>query len=179
MNKIYVIGDLHFGHKNIIGFTTRGAFARTVDEHDELLLNNWNETIRKNDTVYVLGDVAWTRAAAFQYLPQLHGKKYLVGGNHDVWNWVKHDFEKYYGAKEIKDVVLTHIPIHPQELYTPVRRWEFNVHGHLHDNRVMALDGTVDKNYINVCCEHVGMRPVELDAVIERAKMARDGALIA
>lgn len=170
MSTVFVIGDTHFGHANIVGFTTRGKFATCAAEHDELLIENWNAAVRPRDVVYVVGDVAWTRTAAAACLPQLHGMKYLVGGNHDVWEWVRHDFDKFFGAREMKvagkKLILTHIPVHPQELYVPVRRWDFNIHGHLHDNVVLTADGQPDPNYICVCCEHTGMRPVALEDVV-------------
>ena len=170
MSTVFTIADTHFGHKGILNFTTRKHYVRTIDEHDQLLIDNWNATVKKTDVVYLLGDVAWTRAAAAECLPWLKGIKYLVGGNHDVWSWLKHDFNHFYGAKEKhiggKRLILTHIPVHPQELYTPIRRWDYNIHGHLHDNRVLAPDGSVDKNYLCVSCEQVAMRPVAIEDLI-------------
>ena len=170
MSRVFLISDLHFGHKNIIGFTSRGRMVRSIEEHDELLIENWNAEVNKHDVVYVLGDVAWRSESAEKCLPRLRGKKFLVSGNHDVWRWVSGAFGKIYGAKEIDGSIMTHIPIHPQELYAPKRRWEFNIHGHLHDEVVRDASGNRDPNYINVCCEHVGMRPVLLESLLESAR---------
>ena len=51
---IYYIADMHFGHENVIRFDDR-PFADT-EQMDEVLIQNWNERVTADDTVYVLGD---------------------------------------------------------------------------------------------------------------------------
>ena len=78
----YYIGDLHFGHANVIGFDNR-PFS-DVDEMDRGLIENWNSRITKNDQVYILGDVAFHNEKPYSwYLSQLKGQKHLIVGNHD------------------------------------------------------------------------------------------------
>lgn len=74
--------DLHFGHINIITYTHR-PFA-DVDEMDEALVQTWNETVRPDDTVWVLGDVCMGRIEhSLGLVAQLHGTRLLLSGNHD------------------------------------------------------------------------------------------------
>lgn len=174
MSRVFLISDLHFGHQGILRFTTRRHYCQSVEEHDALLIKNWNQTVSKDDTVYVLGDVAWNREAALACLPQLQGQKFLVGGNHDSWQWLRYDFDKFFGAREYRGCVFTHIPVHPQELYTPTRRWEFNFHGHTHDSHVLNAHDCPDPNYVNVCCEQVGMTPIPFEDVLALARKRRD-----
>ena len=54
---IYYIADMHFGHTNVIRFDDR-PFADT-EQMDEVLIQNWNERITADDTVYALGDSFW------------------------------------------------------------------------------------------------------------------------
>ena len=54
---IYYIADMHFGHENVIRFDDR-PFADT-EQMDEVLIQNWNERVAADDTVYVLGDAFW------------------------------------------------------------------------------------------------------------------------
>ena len=146
----------------------RGKLYKTIEEHDEAIIENWNAEVNSRDVVYHLGDVAWYGPAAARCLPRLNGrKKYLIAGNHDVPKWVSPYFDAIGGAKDIRGCLLTHVPIHPQEFY----RWKFNIHGHLHDNIVKTPEGEPDLRYICASCEHINMRPVELDALIERWEM--------
>ena len=78
----YYIGDLHFGHNNILRFDNR-PFADT-DEMDRALIEYWNKRVKDDDDVYILGDFAYrnTRPEEY-YLKQLRGRKHLIVGNHD------------------------------------------------------------------------------------------------
>lgn len=169
MSRVFVISDTHFGHTNILGFTSRGKLYRTIEAHDEAIIENWNAEVTNRDVVYHLGDVCWYGPVAARVLPLLNGKrKYLIAGNHDVPKWVTPYFDAIGGAKDMgkRGCLLTHVPIHPQEFY----RWEFNIHGHLHDGYVKDEKGNRDDRYICASCEHINMRPVELDALIEHRR---------
>lgn len=80
---IYFCSDTHFGHANVLRYDRR-PFA-TIEEHDEALVENWNATVKPNDVVYHLGDVAWGQSAEEIdiLLGRLHGVKSLITGNHD------------------------------------------------------------------------------------------------
>lgn len=156
----FVISDTHFGHKNILSFTSRNYSS--IEEHDQAIIDNWNSVVGPKDIVYHLGDVAWSKKAADKNLPQLNGVKHLIGGNHDKHQWLAKYFEKIHGVLVIDDVVFTHIPIHHTEFY----RWRLNVHGHLHDNFVPYPDGSADERYRCVSCEHVSMTPILLSEAI-------------
>jgi calcineurin-like phosphoesterase family protein len=47
----------------------------------DTMLNNWNNTVSNQDTVYIVGDVALGRTKF--WLDKLTGKKVLILGNHD------------------------------------------------------------------------------------------------
>ena len=179
--QVFVTSDTHFGHVNLLGTPGRKGLFDSIEEHDEIIVHNWNTTVGKRDVVYHLGDVAWTRVAAASTLPRLRGIKYLVSGNHDVPQWMSHDWDKVYGAKVHDQCILTHIPIHPDELI----RWHCNVHGHLHSKRIMKnstmkLDGLYiddaeqyDRRYICVSVEQTNFRPRPWDDVREEINQWR------
>ena len=114
----YYIADCHFGHKNILAYDNRPF--KTIEEHDEAIIKNWQNTVKPEDDVYILGDFSWydakKTAAILQKLP---GMKHLIIGNHDqqiVDNAnAKMQFIEYINYKEIKDgnddIVLCHYPI--------------------------------------------------------------------
>ncbi len=161
--NVYGIGDLHFGHRAINTYRTEFS---TEEEHTQALSDHWNDTVKKpKDLVYVLGDAAFTYEGLIA-IGKLRGRKILIRGNHDLLgtNAYLEFFEEVYGALSYKNKWLTHIPIHPTELYG-----RLNVHGHCH--RVPGvpelggeLFGTaaLDDRYVNLCCDWTGYRPVDL-----------------
>ena len=80
---IYYIADTHFGHANILKHDHR-PFENT-EEMDTTLINNWNERVKTNDDVYIIGDLCFRNADHPEewYLKRLNGRKHLIIGNHD------------------------------------------------------------------------------------------------
>lgn len=163
MAETFFIADTHFGHINALEF--RSQFD-TIEQHDEHIIDRWNRTVRPQDIVYHLGDVVMNRRC-IPTVGRLNGHKRLVRGNHDLFNlkdWLPY-FENVMGVRvfEKHGFVCSHIPLHPES----VKRWGFNVHGHLHSN---ALE---DPHYLCVSCEQVDYTPVALPdilATLERRK---------
>ena len=84
-NKIYVVSDTHFGHRKVIEFEAVNRPFKTIEDHDRELVERWNATVRKEDTVWHLGDVFFGGREAHGILAALNGVKRLVLGNHDVY----------------------------------------------------------------------------------------------
>jgi calcineurin-like phosphoesterase family protein len=167
MTKVFVIADTHFGHANVINVPGRVGLFDSIHHHDETLIENWNGAVTKRDVVYLLGDIGFDSKGYVSggVLPRLNGRIEAVGGNHDSSELLA-QCDKVHGVK-----VLTHIPIHPQEMY-----WDINVHGHLHGNTVKKhadnpamgwASSEKDVRYVCVSCEHVGFTPVNLLELLE------------
>lgn len=157
MNRIFVISDTHFGHKKIIEFEAATRLFPTIAEHDEELVRRWNATVKKHDTVWHLGDVLFGRDT-FEILRRLNGVKKLVMGNHDCYPsrlYLEH-FNQVVGAVEMRDCILTHVPVHPSQF----GRYKANIHGHLHSTKLE------DARYINVSADCIGLAPVPLDDLL-------------
>ncbi len=81
----YFTADTHFGHKNIIRLANR-PFS-SLEEMDETLFDAWQTTLKPDDILYHLGDVAFGNSHAISQvvdrIKKLPGIKYLVPGNHD------------------------------------------------------------------------------------------------
>jgi len=92
VEKLYFTSDTHFQHANIIKHCGR-PFA-SVEEHDAVLVENWNKKIPKDGIVFHLGDVAmaFDEERLKEILDSLNGTIYLIVGNHDVPHL---DFIKY------------------------------------------------------------------------------------
>ena len=85
-----------------------------------MIINNWKNKVKDDDTVYILGDVGMYHAREIgNILNNLPGRKILVTGNHDFKNIhsssYKKTFAKITSYLEIEDngrnVVLFHYPI--------------------------------------------------------------------
>jgi calcineurin-like phosphoesterase family protein len=174
MSNIFVVSDTHFQHEKIIGYANRPF--NSVWDMDEALVDNWNSTVGKKDTVWHLGDVYMgtkDRSYMDKLLGRLHGNKKLVLGNHDDGHdhLLRIHFNEIVIWKKYKryGVMLTHVPIHPWALDDDIRWSEnsplrkVNIHGHLHD-KVVPNDHM--KRYINVSVEQIGYKPVLLESLI-------------
>jgi calcineurin-like phosphoesterase family protein len=172
--NVFLISDTHFSHKNICSFTKNdGSKLRpfdNVEEMDELMIENWNKTVRPIDKVYHLGDVAINRNG-LKVLERLNGKKVLIKGNHDIFplkDYLSHFYD--IRAYHILDkMILSHIPIHPNSN----GRFKVNIHGHTHSNKVMrklpshwceAIE-EIDPFYFCVCVEQINYTPISLEEV--------------
>ena len=88
--QIYIVSDLHFHHKNILKHCpVRQKICSAKDENDveawdKWIIEKWNDTVNKKDIVYILGDFIFgSQESAKKVLDKLHGKKFLILGNHD------------------------------------------------------------------------------------------------
>ena len=54
---IFFTSDTHFGHSKIIDYCKR-PFS-SIEEHDKTLIQNWNNVVGQDDTVFHLGDFAY------------------------------------------------------------------------------------------------------------------------
>lgn len=132
MNNILISADTHFSHLNISIYTKRPVI-RTGDtyidnngnerwvskniaiirtrEMNNILINDWNKVVGKNDLVYHLGDVCFGDPT--EILRQLNGKIILIPGNHDrdIIDYIKH-------TKQDKIRIIGGIPIDGDKIFT-------------------------------------------------------------
>lgn len=116
----YYLADCHFHHRNVIRYDSR-PWASLV-EMETALVQNWNRAVGDTDVVYIVGDFLWSKDPAvwMELTDQLHGKKVLIRGNHDLSREQMSPellarFEAVVDYLEIVDegrrVVLCHYPI--------------------------------------------------------------------
>jgi calcineurin-like phosphoesterase family protein len=162
MCKVRFIADLHLGHENMA--KSRGF--ENSDSQDEYIVSKWNSVVTKKDLTYILGDVTMESPKKYPILDRLNGRKIVVLGNHDrvqdVPELLKY-VDRVGGIIKYKGIWLTHCPVHGSELEYRVNK---NIHGHIHDKRVMLLDSCFeepDPRYICVSCEQVDYTPKSLE----------------
>ena len=82
-DKIWITADLHFGHQKDFLWKPRGFSSS--EEHDNVIVSNWNNVVKPNDTVYILGDLMLgNQDHGIEYLNKLNGFKRIILGNHDT-----------------------------------------------------------------------------------------------
>ena len=129
---IWFTSDLHLGHKAAISMCERPF--ETVEEKNEILIYNFNSCVKKNDTVYILGDIAHRTPVidVNQMIGRLNGKKVLCKGNHDK-NYEESLFHGIYDFLEITvngvNVSLMH---YPMMAWPKSRHGSLHLHGHIH-----------------------------------------------
>jgi len=142
MSKVYFTSDWHFGHKAILKYRD----FESIEQHDQTFIDNFNKVVNKRDTVFFMGDIAFTEEGLkkLNELKYCH-KKILYLGNHDTLKteeYLKY-FDEVHALRSYKNFWLSHCPIHPQEMRNRIG----NIHRHLHAS---ILD---DKNYFDVSPE--------------------------
>jgi calcineurin-like phosphoesterase family protein len=155
---IFVISDLHLGHANIIRYCARPFPHDGAGEMDEVLIKNWNYTVKPSDRIFHIGDLCYGTEAKdpSEYLRQLNGNVSLIEGNHD---------EKNTNAHLSETLVHRDIPfllIHdPDDRGEPFSGWV--VHGHHHNNNLADYPFiNFEDRRINVSAEVVRYQPVSL-----------------
>ena len=152
-HNTWFISDVHFGHSGVLYYhpQRREAAGITLEElqtnkkeavrkHDEWLINLWNETIKKDDVVYFLGDFSWyNKEDTEKLLGKLNGKKFLIRGNHDK---PLQGLERYFvWVGDIKEAKFNHDEydfIDPNETFCiemchyPMLSWNRKQHGTVH-----------------------------------------------
>lgn len=134
MQNTFFTADQHLDHARIIEHTNRPH--RSVQDMNEALIEAWNKKVKRNDTVYHLGDLCWSARSIGEHLKRLNGQIILVQGNHDMLNSsIRKNFLTVVPYREIKVagrvIVLFHYPI---EGWNKKMHGSLHFHGHEHGN---------------------------------------------
>ena len=147
----YYIADLHFFHESLNTKMDNRGFEN-VEAMNQYMIDKWNQKVRRNDEVVILGDLSWGKAEETnELLRKLHGKLYLISGNHDRFlknkNFDSSRFEWIKPYEELQDnnrkVILCHYPI---MCYNGQYRLDeegnpktYMLYGHVHDTHDQRL----------------------------------------
>lgn len=163
-SNIWFTSDTHFGHNK--DFIYKPRSFNNIQEHDEVIIENWNSIVQPRDIVYHLGDTIMGRDREYglECMRRLNGFIYLVGGNHDTFNKQKELINEcgviYLGhAAKIKiskrlSFFLCHYPV----LTAPV-----DAAGNIHSTLYSLCGHTHTKNKF-IDWDKGGIYHVELDA---------------
>jgi calcineurin-like phosphoesterase family protein/2'-5' RNA ligase len=160
--RTYVCSDLHLDHANIIKYCKRPF--RDLRQMNEVLVENWNRTVRPKDTVYFLGDMAYGRSSrnADYWLERLNGKVIFIKGNHEGKNRTAMH-EKLIIEHHGESILLIH-----DDKDAPEDWNGWIIHGHHHNNKPEEhpLINTSTKR-MNVSVEFTDYKPILLDELLK------------
>jgi calcineurin-like phosphoesterase family protein len=164
--KEFVIGDPHFGHKNIIKYCERPFECE--DAMDEVLIHNWNSVVKNGHIVYINGDFSMRgKEETTKIISRLNGIKYLIRGNHDTKS---NNYYRQCGFDEVsafpiiyKDFyIISHKPCYmtPQMPYA-------NIFAHVHNS---SAYNDYSCNTFCSSVERINYTPIEINKAIEIMK---------
>lgn len=168
---IWFTSDLHFFHDRVLEFHSKRKeiFGKDIQSAKEAMITLQNSRVSKNDTVYILGDLAFGGVEDKRKLfMRLNGNKVLVLGNHDkVPNKLKSYFNHITQIKNLtfkKSVYnFLHRDLEIIMCHFPMLTWEHKekgsvmVHGHCHgkvdkineDSKDLRVDVGIDGKLAN------------------------------
>lgn len=179
MGNIYFTSDLHGNHDR--GFIYQPRGFNNIQNMNEAIVKNWNETVQSDDEIYVLGDLCLggpnSLEANKRFIESLHGRIHVIRGNHDTDARVKM-YRECANVVEVVDALylnygkyhfyLSHYPTFTSNLEKEtLESCLINLYGHTHQKTNFYND--IPFMY------HVGVdshdcKPVDIETVIEDIK---------
>lgn len=168
---IYVTSDTHFCHDKPFIYEPRGFSS--IQEMNETLIENWNETVSKNDIVYVLGDFFLGTDYDFikNTVERLNGNIYLILGNHDTnAKWQFYTMLSNILSVKYADIIvykkrqfyMSHYPTLTATLQSNPEKAIFNLFGHTHSKDKFYEDSPY---MYNVAVDANDNRPVSMEEI--------------
>lgn len=156
MGLVYMMSDPHLDHNNVTLFRTQ---FKTKEEQTEYIKDRYHSVVTKNDKVFFLGDVCFSKRSLLD-LSTWKGTKTLILGNHDTEKLTVNElstcFSQIHSLITYKGCLLSHAPIHESQL-----RGKRNIHGHTHSYNLP------DDRYLNVSMENIDYTPISLEQIRE------------
>lgn len=155
LNMEFFISDLHNMDDNIIKYMHRPF--EDVYHMQDTIVDNWNDTVNSEDTVWLLGDVGDVKI-----LSQLNGIIKIVLGNHDdeaQINKMYPDIKTYDLPVMINNTTwCSHVPILDGIVpESPL----INIHGHIHRYFYgIGSDWSSGRRHFNVSVENINYTPI-------------------
>ena len=202
MNTLFC-SDLHIGHHKVAEIRVPPTTIpdcmqdRITGIHDKLLALAWDRKVRKDDIVYILGDISSGSTSgvkhALEWLKARPGRKRLITGNHDpIWPYHR-DCHKWFPAfMDVFESVqafgrvrihlgegyvtawMSHFPFESDHSETP--RFpearlkdcgQYLLHGHTHDTSVL---NPFNRREIHVGVDAWNLAPVSMGEIAEIIK---------
>lgn len=163
---IYFTSDLHLYHRNIIEYSNR-PFS-SLEEMNFKLIENINNTVDYDDTLYILGDFSFTTVArSLEIIKTINCNNIIfTQGNHDQARFVNKllslnkNITAYFINErpcfELDDtrVHFNHTPSLESDIDTNIY-----LHGHIHTEGTETIN---KQNHYDVGVDNNSFRPISL-----------------
>lgn len=169
---IFFTSDLHLGDDRLELYH-RNLISDYSNDIDNLIISNWNNTVKDGDKVYCVGDIVYAPSLIGR-LSELNGEKILITGNYDIdkldslmpyfdsvystliMDLQYDDLIKYPSVlARYKKLYLNHYPNRASNEFDV-----FNIVGHIHGL------WQVQPKMINVSTDAWHFTPVSLDTIL-------------
>lgn len=180
--NVFFSSDWHLGHKKIQQFCPTTRCESTVEEMNEMLIEQHNKHVKPGDLFFHLGDFTFMNAEETEKaLKRMNGVKKFIAGNHDsVFKKNRYlremlDSYKDYEFVRVRDkkVALFHYPI---ESWQEQHHGALHLHGHVHGNTSYGRASMI-KNRLDVGIDNRpngDMAPFHLDEILDIMKVQND-----
>ena len=167
---MWFISDFHFGHTHVIQYENRPF--KNLDEMHEILIKNFHDTVPKNSTVFILGDL-WKAS----YLSSFQNYRlHLILGNHDRSPRKMRDIYDVIYENNLnmivyyKPIIVQNFLILSHEPYEGLTKKDhfLNIHGHTHSRFYKTGTWSEGNRYFNACVENINYRPINLSEIFEK-----------
>ncbi|MCR4617261.1 MAG: metallophosphoesterase family protein [Lachnospiraceae bacterium] len=158
----YFIADTHFSDDSILRYENRPF--ENIDEMNKVLVDNWNKTVSKDDTVFLVGDVGEEK-----YLRELNGEIILIRGNHD--KLTEEEYKKL-GVKAVYEYPIIYKEfwmVSHEPMYVNRNAPYANIFGHIHSNPQYI---SVSPRSFCISAERIGYTPILFEEIAAKVKEA-------
>lgn len=152
----WFISDIHFGDDR---FKMLNRPFLNLNEQHNTIITNWNNSIKNDDVVWVLGDVSVTDEHV-KLIEKLNGNKHLIIGNYDEYRLEL--LKPYFKTIQLNKTIqistgeFLYLNHYPEKSSKEL----FNLTAHIHSL------WKVQRNMINVSVEVWNFKPVSEEEII-------------
>lgn len=167
----YYISDLHLDDQKLFDKCSRPFSG--LNELKETIIRNWNERVKEDDNVYLIGDIGNDADYdGLDVIAKLNGKIHLIIGNHDQRFASIYEKSPLFASVNYfklimdgdKKVFLCHFPTMDWEEFN---RGGYHVYGHIHNKQLSGVKLYYkDKLAYNASADVIGFTPRTLDEMI-------------
>ena len=171
--KTFFTADLHFECPRLVENTRLGW--TTVAEHDQLLVDNINEMVGRQDRLVIAGDFCGPKASAEKWRQKISCRNiWFILGNHDK----RGKMERAFGVNNVRDTMLLKLGTQEDRKlvwcsHYPHCHWphshygSYHIYGHVHSrkedelNHMMPHRRSMDVGVDNIWEMFGTARPIE------------------